>query len=99
MIDVVKDQLYGADYVEEEDPRKYVSQKTNRGPLGDNWIAEYSELCKVCGCIFLLIFKGESLEKYLDMCKIVMCVCAFYLRITKANTHSYQRYALAAFPL
>ncbi|KAK8391712.1 hypothetical protein O3P69_017322 [Scylla paramamosain] len=45
LIDVVKDQLYGADYVEEEDPRKYVSQKTNRGPLGDNWIEEYSEMC------------------------------------------------------
>lgn len=47
LIDVVKDQLYGADYVEEEDPRKYISQKTNRGPLGDNWIEEYSELCNV----------------------------------------------------
>ena len=47
LIDVVKDQLYGADYVEEEDPRKYVSQKTNRGPLGDNWIEEYSEMCNV----------------------------------------------------
>ncbi|XP_071529993.1 protein retinal degeneration B isoform X3 [Panulirus ornatus] len=46
LIDVVKDQLYGADYVEEEDPRKYKSQKTNRGPLGDNWIAEYWEKCK-----------------------------------------------------
>ncbi|XP_045127111.1 protein retinal degeneration B-like isoform X5 [Portunus trituberculatus] len=45
LIDVVKDQLYGADYVEEEDPRKYISQKTNRGPLGDNWIEEYSEMC------------------------------------------------------
>lgn len=56
LIDVVKDQLYGADYVEEEDPRKYVSQKTNRGPLGDNWIAEYSEICKVRGCISCLIF-------------------------------------------
>lgn len=47
LIDVVKDQLYGADYVEEEDPRKYKSQKTDRGPLGDNWIAEYWENCKV----------------------------------------------------
>lgn len=46
LIDVVKDQLYGADYVEDEDPRKYVSQKTSRGPLGDNWIAEYSDMCK-----------------------------------------------------
>ncbi|KAK4309749.1 hypothetical protein Pmani_018626 [Petrolisthes manimaculis] len=46
LIDVVKDQLYGADYVEEEDPRKYQSQKTGRGPLGDNWIQEYWDMCK-----------------------------------------------------
>ncbi|XP_045582036.1 protein retinal degeneration B isoform X7 [Procambarus clarkii] len=46
VIDVVKDQLYGADYVEEEDPRKYKSEKTGRGPLGDNWITEYWETCK-----------------------------------------------------
>ncbi|ROT85585.1 Protein retinal degeneration B [Penaeus vannamei] len=46
LIDVVRDQLYGADYKEEEDPRKYVSQKTSRGPLGDNWINEYWEMCK-----------------------------------------------------
>lgn len=39
--------MYGADYKEEEDPRKYVSQKTSRGPLGDNWINEYWEMCKV----------------------------------------------------
>lgn len=47
LIDVVRDQLYGADYKEEEDPRKYVSQKTDRGPLGDNWINEYWDMCKV----------------------------------------------------
>ncbi|XP_042885235.1 protein retinal degeneration B-like isoform X12 [Penaeus japonicus] len=46
LIDVVRDQLYGADYKEEEDPRKYVSQKTDRGPLGDNWINEYWDMCK-----------------------------------------------------
>ncbi|KAG7174344.1 retinal degeneration B-like [Homarus americanus] len=40
------DQLYGADYVEDEDPRKYKSQKTGRGPLVDNWISEYWETCK-----------------------------------------------------
>ncbi|XP_047497332.1 protein retinal degeneration B-like isoform X5 [Penaeus chinensis] len=46
LIDVVRDQLYGADYKEEEDPRKYVSQKTSRGPLGDNWINDYWDMCK-----------------------------------------------------
>lgn len=41
MIDVVKDQLYGADYVKEEDPKIYHSEKSGRGPLSDNWLEEY----------------------------------------------------------
>lgn len=41
VIDVVKDQLYGADYVKEEDPTLFASQTCNRGPLPDNWLDEY----------------------------------------------------------
>ncbi|XP_047530349.1 protein retinal degeneration B [Vanessa atalanta] len=41
VIDVVKDQLYGADYVKEEDPKLFISQKCNRGPLSDSWLEEY----------------------------------------------------------
>lgn len=41
IIDVVKDQLYGADYIKEEDPKLFVSQKCNRGPLSDNWLEDY----------------------------------------------------------
>lgn len=41
VIDVVKDQLYGADYVKEEDPTVFVSHACNRGPLSDNWLDEY----------------------------------------------------------
>ncbi|KAI5718845.1 hypothetical protein M8J76_001025 [Diaphorina citri] len=41
VIDVVKDQLYGGDYVREEDPSIYVSKTTGRGPLSENWISEY----------------------------------------------------------
>lgn len=41
VIDVVKDQLYGADYVKEEDPKFYHSEKSGRGPLNDNWLEEY----------------------------------------------------------
>jgi len=44
LIDVVKDQLYGSDYCPEEDPTLFVSSKTKRGPLGDEWIEEYK--CK-----------------------------------------------------
>lgn len=41
VIDVVKDQLYGTDYVKEEDPTLFVSQKCNRGPLSDTWLEDY----------------------------------------------------------
>lgn len=41
VIDVVKDQPYGADYVKEEDPKLYVSEKTGRGPLQDTWLEDY----------------------------------------------------------
>ncbi|XP_034182349.2 retinal degeneration B isoform X1 [Osmia lignaria lignaria] len=38
VIDIVKDQC---DYVKEEDPKTYVSQKTGRGPLTESWLEEY----------------------------------------------------------
>ncbi|XP_050022693.1 protein retinal degeneration B [Dermacentor andersoni] len=41
LIDVVKDQLTGSDYVREEDPKLYISAKTSRGPLDDDWIQAY----------------------------------------------------------
>ncbi|XP_029155985.1 protein retinal degeneration B isoform X2 [Nylanderia fulva] len=41
VIDIVKDQPYGADYVKEEDPKLYVSEKTGRGPLEDTWLEDY----------------------------------------------------------
>ena len=37
-IDIVNDALVGSDYKEEEDPSLYVSNKTGRGPLPDDWI-------------------------------------------------------------
>jgi hypothetical protein len=68
---VVKDQLHGTDYVKEEDPKYYFSQKTSRGPLNDNWIEEYWNECKVYDYemkldvkVFLLIFNhcGNNIE-------------------------------------
>lgn len=41
VIDIVKDQLTGGDYVREEDPKLFVSEKTGRGPLSDEWLEEY----------------------------------------------------------
>jgi len=42
-IDIVRDQLVGADYVPEEDPSSYISQKTGRGPLETTWLQDYWE--------------------------------------------------------
>ena len=39
VIDMVNDQLSGSDYKKEEDPRHYVSEKTGRGQLPDDWIS------------------------------------------------------------
>ena len=45
LIDVVKDQHQN--YVAEEDPTVFVSEKTGRGPLDTNWVQEYSAACVV----------------------------------------------------
>nr|ACO15113.1 Phosphatidylinositol transfer protein alpha isoform [Caligus clemensi] len=37
-IDIAKDDVTRGDYKENEDPSKYKSEKTGRGPLGENWI-------------------------------------------------------------
>lgn len=42
----MRDELYGSDYVEEEDPTKYVSKKTGRGPLTETWVQDFWEACK-----------------------------------------------------
>ncbi|XP_067120627.1 protein retinal degeneration B-like isoform X3 [Centruroides vittatus] len=43
VIDIVRDPLVGSDYRSEEDPTLFVSEKTKRGPLSQNWIEEYSQ--------------------------------------------------------
>ena len=45
LIDVVKDQ--DQNYVAEEDPTVYISEKTGRGPLDSNWVQEFSDACVV----------------------------------------------------
>ena len=48
LIDVVKDVPLptAADYLREEDPCVYVSNKTGRGPLNDSWLADYARECR-----------------------------------------------------
>uniref|UniRef100_A0A4W4F7M9 DDHD domain-containing protein n=1 Tax=Electrophorus electricus TaxID=8005 RepID=A0A4W4F7M9_ELEEL len=40
-IDIVKDPIPPHEYKAEEDPRIYLSVKTSRGPLSDDWIEEF----------------------------------------------------------
>lgn len=47
VIDIVKDQLVGADYVKEEDPKLYTSEKSGRGPLVETWLEDYWAEVKV----------------------------------------------------
>ena len=61
MIDVVRDQLTGTDYIREEDPSIFVSRKTRRGPLADTWIQDYWKECKV-GQLFPVCDFSEKLQ-------------------------------------
>ena len=45
-IDVVKDTISSGDYRREEDPTVFVSEKTGRGPLGEDWREEYGRAAK-----------------------------------------------------
>ncbi|GFN94445.1 membrane-associated phosphatidylinositol transfer protein 2 [Plakobranchus ocellatus] len=45
-IDIVKDGVTGHDYKKEEDPKLFVSTKTGRGPLSDDWRNEYGQAIK-----------------------------------------------------
>ncbi|GIY96481.1 protein retinal degeneration B [Caerostris extrusa] len=76
LIDVVKDQLYGSDYCQEEDPKLFLSTKTNRGPLQDEWLEEYrtgklppgkSIMCayKVCRVEFRYWGMQTKIEKFI----------------------------------
>ncbi|XP_077996316.1 membrane-associated phosphatidylinositol transfer protein 2-like [Glandiceps talaboti] len=42
-IDIVKDQVSSSEYKREEDPKLYISKKTGRGPLSDDWLKEYTQ--------------------------------------------------------
>ena len=67
MIDIVKDQLYSSDYKREEDPKFYVSEKTGRGPLTDNWVEEHWNAVK----------NGNKFGKQKIMCAYKLCRVEF----------------------
>ncbi|GBM43212.1 Membrane-associated phosphatidylinositol transfer protein 1 [Araneus ventricosus] len=73
LIDVVKDQLYGSDYCQEEDPKLFTSSKSNRGPLKDDWLDEFRSgsgkpiMCayKVCRVEFRYWGMQTKIEKFI----------------------------------
>ena len=44
-LDIVKDNISAGDYRKEEDPTIFVSEKTGRGPLEENWREDYGRIC------------------------------------------------------
>lgn len=59
MIDIVKDQI---DYVKEEDPKLYISEKTGRGPLTDTWLEDYWTEIKV-KIYFTILLRNKIKQK------------------------------------
>lgn len=53
-MDFVKDPISSGDYCIEEDPKLFVSEKTGRGPLGDDWIEQQTAKGKSVMCAYKL---------------------------------------------
>ena len=64
---MVKDQTPGVDYIKEEDPKIFVSEKTGRGPLSENWLNEYWEECQGKS---MPTSKGKSVMCAYKLCRV-----------------------------
>jgi len=64
ILDIVKDQISASDYRREEDPRLFVSQKTGRGPLSENWREEYVQASSGCSAT------NKSIMCAYKLCKV-----------------------------
>lgn len=53
-MDFVNDPINSSDYIEEEDPRIYRSEKTNRGPLNEGWVEDHKRNNKPIMCAYKL---------------------------------------------
>jgi len=79
-LDIVNDPISSADYRKEEDPKLYKSEKTNRGPLSEDWINEHKTaqasndgsnrriMCayKLCRVEFKYWGMQTKIEKFID---------------------------------
>lgn len=75
VIDIVKD-VIPSDYVKEEDPKLYVSQKTGRGPLTESWLEEYWADVKVRNLLNLLpdLWIGLRVRPFILRANFVDCL-------------------------
>ena len=63
---MVNDTLSGNDYKKEEDPRHYVSQKTGRGPLLEDWVSNPP------GGVIMCSYKLIKVRRYIAL--LFVCV-------------------------
>ncbi|ESN96762.1 hypothetical protein HELRODRAFT_67527 [Helobdella robusta] len=70
-IDIVTDVISSGDYQPEEDPTKFVSEKTGRGPLNENWREEYA------GAMENNDVRDGSMNKKTIMCAYKLCKVEF----------------------
>lgn len=74
----MKEQIPQSEYIKEEDPKLYISTKTNRGPLTEDWVAEYWNngkpkrqiMCayKLCRVEFKYWGMQNKIEKFIHDC-------------------------------
>ena len=68
IIDPIKDAFPSKDYKEEEDPRIFVSKKTGRGPLTDDWLENIVNKESGTSCDVMCAYKLIKVEfKYWGM--------------------------------
>ena len=77
MIDIVRDQLSGSDYKTEEDPRLYVSQRTGRGPLPEDWIQNPPNGTIMCAYKLIKVWKTVCVCVGVCGCVCVSGVCVW----------------------
>jgi hypothetical protein len=61
IVDIATDKLDPKDYKEDEDPMKFHSEKTGRGPLGENWMKKCPKLM-TCYKLTIIEFKWRGLQ-------------------------------------
>lgn len=68
MMDIVNDPVDRKSYKEAEDPRLYVSKRTGRGPLNENWIQTQHPLMtayKLCRVEFSYWGMQGKIERFI----------------------------------